>query len=134
MQAAAANQALVERFYDAIGAGDLEGGFAMLAPDVTWTYLGPTDRLPFAGVFRGREGVRTFFEKASGAIDVKELPIERVQAVDSAVYVRGSEHSDVKSTGKTYRVDFVHVFEVRDGSIVSFTEYLDTATVVGAFA
>jgi ketosteroid isomerase-like protein len=39
----------------------------------------------------------------------------------------------VKSTGREYESDFVHVFSVRDGKVARFQEFMDTAVVGWAY-
>jgi ketosteroid isomerase-like protein len=39
----------------------------------------------------------------------------------------------VKTTGREFSSDFAHVFTVRDGKIVSFQEYTDTASAARAY-
>jgi ketosteroid isomerase-like protein len=47
--------------------------------------------------------------------------------------VLGTYGAKVKATDRAYEIDFVHVFTVRDGRIMSFTELMDTAVVEAAF-
>ena len=39
----------------------------------------------------------------------------------------------VKATGKSFRANFAHVATLRDGKIVRFREYTDTAAGAAAF-
>jgi ketosteroid isomerase-like protein len=39
----------------------------------------------------------------------------------------------VKSTGRVYETDFVHVITLREGKIARFQEFADTATVGSAY-
>ncbi|WP_136162109.1 nuclear transport factor 2 family protein [Sphingomonas flavalba] len=128
---------VVRRFFTAFGAGDMDGAFAMLAPDITWTYYGPEDRIPFAGAFRGHDGVRQFFARAAETIRIKEMTPSALVgiaggAADGSVLGRGVEHSVSLATGREYRVEWVHVYRVKDGLMTSFEEFLDTAAVVDA--
>lgn len=127
------NVALLRKFFDAFGSGDTAAGFATLSPDITWTYYGPRDWIPFAGVFRGHKGVEAFFEIVGASVSLKEMVVESLDATEDVVYGRGRERSEVKSTGKEYNVQWSHVYRVRDGLIVSFEEFLDTAAVASAF-
>lgn len=124
--------AAVQAFFDAFGRGDMESAFARLAPEITWTYYGP-DRIPFAGVFEGREGVRAFFDRVAESIAIKAMSVESLEGVGGTVYGRGFEHSEVLATGKAYNVQWAHVYKVRDGLLVSFEEFLDTAAVLACF-
>ncbi|KRR22535.1 hypothetical protein CQ14_35510 [Bradyrhizobium lablabi] len=52
----------------------------------------------------------------------------------NTVVVFGSERFLVKATGKEWAVDWMQVHEVRDGRIVRFREYTDTAAIAEAYA
>lgn len=128
------NSDIVGAFFEAIGGGDFPGAFAMLSEDVTWTYHGPSDMIPFAGTFRGKAGVKAFFDTFEAVADPIEMAPRSIVDADGQVYVRGIEHSRVKTTGKDYKVEWLHVTEVVDGLILRIDEYLDSATVAAAFA
>ena len=55
-----ANKHLVQRFFAALAAGDIEKMKSVMAPDFTWTFPGST---PISGTFRGRD--REIFEQLS---------------------------------------------------------------------
>jgi ketosteroid isomerase-like protein len=38
----------------------------------------------------------------------------------------------VRDTNREFSSDFAHVFTIADGKIVAFSEFMDTAAVVGA--
>ncbi|WP_157218108.1 nuclear transport factor 2 family protein [Flavisphingomonas formosensis] len=125
---------VVGGFFKAFGEGDAAGAFALLAPDIRWTYHGPSEVIPFAGTFEGPAGVQRFFESFGAAAEPIEMAPRSMAAADGLVYVRGIERSRIKATGKEYAVEWVHVIAVKDGLIASFDEYLDTAAVAAALA
>ncbi len=55
--------ALVQEDYIRFGQGDIAGIIATLADDIVWTHAGNPDILPFAGTFRGKDGVMEFFQR-----------------------------------------------------------------------
>jgi ketosteroid isomerase-like protein len=112
----------------------MPGVFDTLAPDVVWRLVGRPADVPYAGEFRGHAGTQKFFEGLGGAIDILEFgPSEIIEGGDKIVAL-GREQSRVKATGRTYETDWVHVFHVKDGKIVKFQEFMDTATMAKAFA
>jgi ketosteroid isomerase-like protein len=126
--------ATIRAFFDAFDAGDLKRGLALLSPDVVWIYHGPTDRIPFAGVFRGIEGVEQFFARVAETIEVKEMAVASLHDAGDFIVGRGVEHSRSLATGKEYRVNWLHVYRVENGLVTSFEEFLDTAAVAEALA
>ncbi|MBO9378156.1 ketosteroid isomerase [Sphingomonas histidinilytica] len=121
----------VKRFFDAFNAGDIAAAFATLSPDIEWTYHGPRDRIPFAGTFAGHAGVQDFFARVGQVIEVKEMTPLSLVGVGDQVFGRGIEHSMSLATGKEYRVQWSHVYEVKDGLMTRFDEFIDTAAVAG---
>ena len=62
----AQNVDVVQQAYEAFGRGDIPGVLELLTDDVEWTMQGPS-MIPFAGTFRGREGI------AEGPCSTKRL-------------------------------------------------------------
>lgn len=122
----------VKALYAAFERGDVPGINALLAPDVAWTYHGPRDAIPFAGTWRGPDGVMAWFGVVGAAIKVEGMDIQSVDAAGDKVYARGVERSFVPGTGGRYAANWVHEFVVRDGRIVSYEEIIDSALVVDA--
>ena len=50
------NVAVLQQGYEAFGHGDIPAVLELLTDDVEWTMQGPSV-IPFAGTFRGREGI-----------------------------------------------------------------------------
>nr|WP_047166634.1 nuclear transport factor 2 family protein [Sphingomonas sp. Y57] len=120
---------VVRRFFEAFNAGDMEAAFAALSPDIEWTYHGPRDRIPFAGTFVGHAGVQDFFARAGEVIEVKEMTPLALVGVGDRVFGRGIEHSRSLATGREYRVQWSHIYAVKDGLMTRFDEFIDTAAV-----
>ena len=120
---------IVKQGYDAFGRGDLEGLISLLAEDVDWHSPGPKD-LPSAGQFRGRDQVRQFFGTLNELYEFLGFEPQQFIAQGDTVVVTGVDTVRVKATGKTVSEKWAHVFTVRDGKLVKFVEYLDTAAIV----
>jgi uncharacterized protein len=75
-------------------------------------------------------------ESFSRIFDTEEVlhfePRELVAQGDKVVAL-GNHAWRVKSTGREYETDFVHVFSVRDGKVTRFQEFMDTAVVSAAY-
>lgn len=123
------NRALVQRGYDAFGRGDIPALLELLAEDVQWETPGPPE-LPTAGSRRGRQQVSEFFETINSLYDLQGFEAQAFVAEGDRVVVLGTETARVKATGKVLNTNWAHAFTVRDGQIVAFQEYLDTAAVM----
>ena len=125
---------VVKDLYASFGRGDLQHVDQLIAPDVTWVFHGPQHLIPYAGVFKGKEGVRDFFSLVSQTIDVRALGQRRFIVDGDTVAVVGWEDSVVRDTGGEFRADWLHLFAVKDGRITAFDEFTDSAAIVEAFA
>jgi uncharacterized protein len=123
----------VKAHYDALARRDLDAALDVIDDDAIWEFSGPK-AIPFAGRWRGRSGIREFFERIRRTVEVKEFQVARMVADGDTVAVFGSERFLVKVTGKEWAVDWVQVHEVCDGRIVRFREYTDTAAIAEACA
>ncbi len=92
------------------------------------------EHIPFGGRYEGREGMVRYLTEIANAIDMGPLEIEGWVAGQGSVVLRGEEESVVHSTGKSYRMRFVHWLDFDDsGCITRMCEYNDTAEMGGAF-
>jgi ketosteroid isomerase-like protein len=122
----------VKAHYDALARRDLDAALAVIDGAAVWEFSGPS-AIPFAGQWHGRSGARDFFEAIRSTVEVREFLIERMVADGELIAVFGRERFLVKRTGKEWAVDWVQVHEVRDGRIVHFREYTDTAAIAAAY-
>ncbi|WP_136162115.1 nuclear transport factor 2 family protein [Sphingomonas flavalba] len=124
---------VVRELYAAFERGDMVALEQLIAPDATWTYYGPPDKLPFGGTRHGPKGVAEFFATVDETLE-NPVAVQRAFIVSGdMVAVPGTEESTVRKTGIRYKADLVHVFKVRDGKIVSFEEFIDSGKVLLAF-
>ena len=122
---------VVRRFYEALGRGDVLAAVGMLAPSLDWTeaerfpYHGGTWHTPQAvleGLFAPLERE---WEDFSARPESYVAEGERV--VSLGAY--GGRH---RKTGRSLAAPFAHVWTVREGKIVGFVQYTDTAKVLEA--
>ena len=124
--------AVVKDLYSAFGRGDLEHINGLLAADVLWTFHGPQHLIPYAGVYKGKEGVRRFFDLVGATIDVREIGQRQFVEGGDSVAVVGWERSAARETGGEFVANWLHLFTVKNGRIVEFEEFTDSAAIVDA--
>jgi cytochrome c553 len=125
---------VVKDLYAAFGRGDLQHIEDLLSPDVVWTFHGPEHLIPYAGVYKGKDGVRQFFAAIADTIEVREIGQRRFVQQGDTVAVVGWERSMAHETGGEFFANWLHLFTIRDGHIAGFEEFTDSAAIVGALA
>jgi ketosteroid isomerase-like protein len=123
---------LVQRLYNAFKRGDMETLLGGMADNIEWITPGPPE-IPVAGKRHGREGVAQFFKLLNEHEEIQEFEVQEFIAENGFVVVLGRYQSRIKSTGKTARSPFVHVFTVSSGKVTRFREFFDTANALNAF-
>lgn len=104
----------------------------LLSEDVTWQ-LPELENVPFAGTRSTRAGVGEFFAQVGANQEVVEFEPRDLVAQGDKVVSLGHYQWGVKSTNHAFGGDFAHVFTIRDGKIVAFHEYMDTAAAAAAY-
>ena len=125
------NLDVIRRGYEAFGRGDINALLESFDEQIQWLTPGPSE-LPTSGRRTGRQAVAQFFTAVNDAFDIQRFEPKEFIAQGDRIVVLGSETARVKSTGRVLDLDWVHVFAMRNGKVVAFQEFFDTAAVVAA--
>ncbi len=123
---------IVQASYMAFGAGDMTAFLADMSPDVEW-HSGYAPDVPLNGVWRGHDGVITLVQTIGASVDIHQFQVVEFIAQGDKVVVLGFEEAAAKSTGRSYRNEWAHVWTVREGRVARIRTYNDSATVAAAF-
>jgi ketosteroid isomerase-like protein len=110
--------------YGAFGRGDVPTVLGGFADDIEWH---EAEGMPYGGVYRGGDAV---LQNVFGPIatDVEDFAVTAEEFVGSgetvAAVVRYTGTGTV--TGKTLDVAAVHLWDIRDGKITRFRQFIDT--------
>ena len=126
------NTKVIQQAYDYFKNGNIEGVLSLMSSDVDWR-LPNVENMPHSGTRKGIEQVTEFFSTLAETQDAKLFDPNQFIAQGEKVVALGSYIWNVKSTGREYASDFVHVFTVRDGKIAGFDEYFDTTPATKAY-
>jgi steroid delta-isomerase-like uncharacterized protein len=114
---AAENKAILQRFFDAANANDLDGMLALATDDIVV-------HTPIPGIASGREGFRGFMGLYFGAfpeqrIDVHDLIADRDRVVVRHTHhvTHGGDFVGMPPTGKQAVISGIEVFRLVDGKI-----------------
>ncbi|MGB7202029.1 MAG: nuclear transport factor 2 family protein [Pyrinomonadaceae bacterium] len=126
------NTEIVQKAYECFGSGDIPGLLDTLSDDIDWT-IPEIENALFAGARKGKPAVGEFFGQLAEGEDITHFAPNEFIAQNDRVVVLGESTATVRSTGKTYSTDWVHIFKVTDGKITNFLEFFDNAAATRAF-
>ncbi len=121
----------VQQMYAAFGKGDVPTLLNSMADTVDWQVLGPAI-IPQAGPHRSRKEAEKFFGKVAESYDFQKFEPREFIAQDDKVVCLGYYSGTAKKTGKSYEAEWAMVFTFREGKVVKFREYTNTAALVDA--
>ena len=116
---------VVRGVYEAFGRGDVAAVLGAMADDVEWH---EAEGMPYGGVYRGGQAVA---ENVFGPVmrDIPNFAVSPEELIGSgdtvAAVVRYTGTG--QATGKQLDLPVVHVWDVRDGKIACFRQFIDTA-------
>ena len=110
---------------------DMKPLLSLYSDDVEW-HVPAMENVPFAGPRRGIAGVRDFFAAITEGLEVLQFEPREYIAQGDKVVALGRYSWRVRATGREFSSDFAHVCTIRNGKIVRFHEYMDTAAEVRA--
>jgi len=123
------NLDIIRRGYEAFGHGDIDTLLGLFDEQIEWVTPGPAE-LPTSGRRTGKEQVAQFFGIVNDLFEIHRFEPKDMIAQGDRVVVLGEESATVKATGKVLDNSWAHVFTLRDGRVVAFQEYFDTASTV----
>jgi len=126
------NLQIVKEVYRLFGERNIPAVLSYFDKDIVFVRPGNAD-IPFAGTFKGVEGLVKMFTIIGQTIRLKEFTHDKFFANDNMVVVLGSDIVEVISTGKSYTTAWVQAFTLKDGKIVHVQVYLDTLAIASAF-
>jgi ketosteroid isomerase-like protein len=127
------NVRVVQQAYEAFGRGDIPAVLDALTDDVQWTFQG-SPVIPFAGTFRGRQGIAGFFSVLDETLEFEQFEPRGFVAQGETVVVLGYERSVAKTTGRSFEQEWAHVYTLRDGKIATGRFFEDTAAEADAIS
>ena len=124
------NIRIVQDLYDAFGRKDEARLRELLAPEIEWVQCAG-----FPGGGR-RHGVEEVLEKVFGGLHSSwqdfRTPVEEYLDAGEHVVALGRYEGTHAETGRSMTAVFAHVYEVRDGRIVRFRQFVDTWPMLAA--
>ena len=126
------NAAIVRELYAAFARGDVPVVLEALDPQVEWHVpSGP----PYAGVYQSPQAAaEQVFGRLVQEWDEWQMSVDQVLNAGEHVVVLETETGAYHKTGRRARAIAAHVLRLRNGTVVTFTEYVDTHEAAKAVA
>lgn len=112
--------------------GDFSGLIEHFDDDI-YFIVPEIENVPYGGLWHRKPAAIKFFEILTSAEDISDYEAREFIATGDKVVVLGRMTSTVRSTGRHYSTEWVHVHTMQAGMITNFTVYLDTAAALRAF-
>ena len=126
------NAEIVRTMIESFNAGELEKVLSLMAPDIDFREPGPQEYMPWVKPRCGRDQVREYLGEILSHLNIKPLEIRKVISEGDQVVVVGYSWMEVLANRRTAEVEFVMIFEMRDGLCVRYRNYYDTHVYVAA--
>ena len=117
----------IKAVYDAFATGNIPAVLGALSPDIAWT---EAEGFPYGGTYHGPNAVLegVFMRLGTEWEGFAAVPSEFIDGGDTIV-VLGTYSGTYRTTGKSFRANFAHVWKLQDGKPSQFTQYTDTLLV-----
>ncbi len=119
---------VVNEAYSSFAKGDISGLLESVSDDTDWS--SPAS-LPHGGDFSGKDGVLKFFQGIGAMWDSLTIEVEGVADTGDGLVLTVVEASGTLKSGGAAGYGAAHAFNVRDGKITRFREYVDLDAPLG---
>lgn len=128
-------EAILDRIYQSLEREQEGPIVAALASDVTWRMNGRrTAEIPFAGVYQGRDGVRSFLTAFFAALEIDSVGRQLVVMQGDIAVAHVELVARVPATGKALALELAQTWQFdAENRIVSFHGFHDTWSLWLAF-
>jgi ketosteroid isomerase-like protein len=121
---------IIQQAYEAFGRRDIPALLNLVGDQVDWAFVGPAS-LAYAGTRQNKNEVASFFSELEKADDTLAFePREFIEAGDN-VTVLGWIKGIARDTKIPFETEWAHVFTVRDGKVVRWRGFANTAARYG---
>ena len=114
---------VVKDVYNCFAEGDIAGFLSLCADDIEWVVNGPVT-LEECRTFRGHGGVQEFLNILGETWEFSTFTPKQFLMDGPTVIVLGEEKGRDKKSGAQFENRWAHVFDVKEGQIKRFREFL----------
>ena len=122
------NVRFLTNLYDAFGRGDIPTVLAAMSPSINWYQAESNPYMPSGEAFVGPDSVlNNVFMKLGTEWDGFSVHPRTFHSAGDSVIVEARYTGTYKATGKRMDAQVCHVWDVKDGKLTRFQQYVDTA-------
>ena len=127
------NVRLLKSLYDAFGHGDVPTVLGSMSPDIRWHQAEGNPYMLSGDAFVGPDAVlNNVFMKLGTEWDGFTVRPKSFHGAGDSVIVEARYGGTYKATGKSMDAQVCHVWDVKDGKVTRFQQYMDTAKLQDA--
>jgi ketosteroid isomerase-like protein len=119
---------IIASVYEAFERGDVQALSVLFDPRVR---VRQSPLLPWGGIYQGYLGIMRFIAKLLEHVESRIAVDEYLEAGEQVIVI-GHTRGHVRATGKEFSVRFVHVWSLKDGRVVRYEPYVNTAKMLEA--
>jgi ketosteroid isomerase-like protein len=122
------NVSLLKNLYGAFGRGDIPSVLAAMSADIEWHQAENNPYMPSGEAWVGPDSVlKNLFMRLGTEWDDFAVHPRSFHDAGGSVIVEARYSGTYKSTGKSTDVQVCHVWDIKDGKVTRFQQYVDTA-------
>jgi len=122
------NVGVVKGLYDAFGRGDIPAVLGGMSPEIEWYEAESNPYMPSGRAWVGPDAVlNNLFVKLGSDWDAFTVHPKTFHDAGDSVVVEARYTGRYKATGMRMDAQVCHVWDVRDGKVTRFQQYVDTA-------
>jgi ketosteroid isomerase-like protein len=122
------NVSLLKNLYESFGRGDIPTVLAAMSPDMKWYQAESNPYMTSGEAWVGPDAVLSnLFMKLGAEWDGFSVHPRTFHDAGDSIIVEGRYSGTYKATGKRMDAQMCHVWDVKDGKLTRFQQYLDTA-------
>lgn len=124
MAESADNLEVVRETYDAFARGDIEAVLASFDEDIEWV---EAEGGPYGGTYHGPEAVvENVFARLGEEWEEFVVEPDRFVVDGDTVVALGTYRGTYAATGESFEAPVAHAWDLEDGRITRFQQYVDT--------
>ena len=122
------NVTLLKNLYDAFSRGDIPTVLGAMSPDIKWYQAESNPYRPSGQAWVGPDAVlNNLFMRLGSEWDGFAVHPGSFHDAGQSVIVEARYSGTYKATGKSMNAQVCHVWDVKDGKVSRFQQYVDTA-------